>query len=290
MATGDSPIVARRRLQSALRGARNARAMTQGQVAEEMEWSLSKVMRIEKGEVGISVSDLRGLLGVLEITDPAEVKSLLDDARAARNTPSTLLDVREHLTNATYQLLQYEAEAQAIRYFSLVLIPGVLQTEEYARAVFDQMPNRLAPETVDARMANRLRRRDRVLYSENPPQFLVLLDESVLHREVGGPHVMAEQLRVLLNLMRQTQVMVRIVPSAGATTLALLGPFQIVDLRKPDDSLLYRESPFTDDISYSNTLVSDHRKLFEELWSDALDDAASANLIAERAAKMAPGG
>src|SRR5690242_11950691 len=84
MSTTDSPAVARRRVRLALRRAREAKHLTQGQIAEAMEWSLSKVMRIEKGDVSISASDLRVLLDFLDVRDPAEVKQLMTDARAAR--------------------------------------------------------------------------------------------------------------------------------------------------------------------------------------------------------------
>jgi transcriptional regulator with XRE-family HTH domain len=70
MSTADTPAVARRRVRLALRAAREAKGLTQGQVADEMEWSLSKVMRIEKGDVNISPADLRVLLGYFDLTDP----------------------------------------------------------------------------------------------------------------------------------------------------------------------------------------------------------------------------
>src|SRR5215510_9045042 len=85
MSTADTPAVARHRVRVALRRARESRQLTQGQIAEAMEWSLSKVMRIEKGEVSISASDLRVLLDFLDIRDPEEVRQLLTDARTSRS-------------------------------------------------------------------------------------------------------------------------------------------------------------------------------------------------------------
>lgn len=289
MATGDLPAVARRRVWMALRRARDAKGLTQGQVAEEMEWSLSKVMRIEKGEVNISVSDLRALLDYLDVNDPAEVKQLLDDARAARSERRTAGSAfRQHLTTATQQLLQYETEAVAIRQFSLVLIPGLLQTEAYARAIFQNVLEKesLSPETIEARIAIRMRRRESILDRPDPPQYLFLLDESVLGRPVGGPRVMGEQLLALLQAVRDTSVLVRVVPLAAAPTLATLGSFMILDLDGEGNSALYREAFISDDISHNPTIVGRHRELFEDLWASSLSDAETAERIESAARSM----
>lgn len=288
MATGEQPAVARRRVWMALRRAREAKGLTQGQVADEMEWSLSKVMRIEKGEVSVSVSDLRALLDYLDVNEAGEVKQLLDDARAARSERRTAGSAfRQHLTTPTQQLLQYEAEAVAIRHFSLVLIPGVLQTEAYARAVFESLRQNLSSETIRARIDIRMRRRESVLDRPDPPEYLFLLDETALAREIGGPRVMGEQLEVLLDIARETSALVRVVPLAAAPTLALLGPFMILDLDSEGNSALYRESSFdSDEMSHLPTTVNRHRAIFEELWSRAYSDAESAELIEASARRM----
>lgn len=115
MSTADTPVVARHRVRHALRRAREAKQLTQGQVAEAMEWSLSKVMRIEKGDVNISPADLRVLLSYLDVTEPVEVKRLMDDARTAHSEGwSAGPSHREHLTYAVLQLMQFEQEATAL--------------------------------------------------------------------------------------------------------------------------------------------------------------------------------
>ncbi|WP_275413053.1 helix-turn-helix domain-containing protein [Rugosimonospora africana] len=273
----------------ALRRAREAKGLTQTQIADEMEWSLSKVMRIEKGEVNISVSDLRALLDYLDVNDPAEVKQLLDDARAARSERRTAGSAfRQHLTTATQQLFQYETEAVAIRQFSLVLIPGLLQTEAYARAIFQNVLEKesLSPETIETRIAIRLRRRESVLDRPDPPQYLFLLDESVLGRPIGGPHVMGEQLLALWQAAQDTSMLVRIVPLAAAPTLATLGSFMILDLDGEGNSALYREAFISDDISHNPAIVSRHRELFEDLWASSLTVEESADRIEGAARSM----
>ncbi|GAA5184478.1 helix-turn-helix transcriptional regulator [Rugosimonospora acidiphila] len=287
MATGDLPAVARRRVWMALRRAREAKGLTQGQIADEMEWSLSKVMRIEKGEVNISVSDLRAVLDYLDVTDPAEVKQLLDDARAARSERRSANSAfRQHLTTTTQQLLQYEAEAVTIRFYSLVLIPGLLQTEAYAKAVFEDIFEDLSPEAIDARIDIRMRRRENVLDRPEPPDYLFLLDESVLSREIGGPRVMGEQLMALLRFMHEASVLVRVVPLDAKPTLALLGPFMILDLDSDGNSALYRESVNYEELSHRPALVARHREVFEQLWSLARSEVDSAKLIETAARRM----
>jgi transcriptional regulator with XRE-family HTH domain len=286
MSATESPAVARRRVRLALRRAREAKQLTQGQIAEAMEWSLSKVMRIEKGDVSISASDLRVLLDFLAVRDPGEVKQLMTDARTSRSERwSADPDYREHLTPATAQLLQFEAEATAIRHYSNVVIPGPLQTPAYARAMFTGYVHDLAEDTIRARIDVRLRRRE-IFYRPDPPDYLAILDESVLWREVGGRAVMGEQLSELLKIMADTAILVRIVPFAAAASIALLGPFSIFDLGAEENAVLYRESHTADEIVHARRLIGRHREVFERLWPEALDDAASAGLIKKRADAM----
>src|SRR5689334_21116337 len=184
MASGELPAVARRRVRMALREAREKKDLTQSQVAEVMEWSLSKVMRIESGEVTIAPNDMCFLLVFLGITDKATVEQLLQDAKTSRRRQnwSDEARMREHTTPATRQLMQYEAEADVIRHFHGTIIPGRLQTRAYAKSILDSFRGQLSNEDVEVRLDIRMRRRRELLARKPRPQMLVLLDESVLHR------------------------------------------------------------------------------------------------------------
>src|SRR5690349_6542170 len=124
MAEGDSPTVARRRVRMVLREAREAAGLTQLEVAEEMEWSLSKVIRIENGDVAIAPNDLRPLLGFLGVKDRALVADMLAAAKIARTRKTQrqvwyqTLDFHEHLTEGTRRLIEHEAEASANHSYS----------------------------------------------------------------------------------------------------------------------------------------------------------------------------
>ncbi len=116
-----------------------------------------------------------------------------------------------------------EASAKSIRIYQLALIPGLLQTANYARAVFEGEPGAV-PGEVEKALKARLQRQS-ILSQTSPPSLSVILDESVLLRHIGGPEVMAEQLRYLLDMMARPYITVRIVPLAARSTAGLIGPF-----------------------------------------------------------------
>jgi transcriptional regulator with XRE-family HTH domain len=284
---GESPAVARRRVSLALRAAREAKGLTQAQVADAMEWSLSKVMRIEGGGVSVSVSDLKALLPYLELDEDAE--QLVQDAKVARRQRYSVDPLyREHLSSALLQLMQFEQEAVAIRYFHPLIVPGMLQTPAYASAIFRLDLAGLSEETIKVRIEARLERRRRLLARSIPPRYLAILDESVLHREIGGPKVMGEQLRALSRLMREAGFLIRVLPFTDAVPIALLGPFGILDMGDARE-VLYREGPRSDAIVRRPREIAEHRDIFERLWPLAYDDADSARLIEKQAeALLAP--
>lgn len=285
--SGESPAVARRRLRLALRKAREAKGLTQGSVADALEWSISKVNRIEGGEVTVSGTDLRALLALYDVTDSAVITDLAATARAARqrgwwDQPR----IREHLTPAMAQLLQFEAEATAIRVFHPTLVPGLLQTRAYAESILSFWAFELSKEDRAVRLEVRMRRREHFLNRRDPPAYVVVLDESVLHRQVGGARAMAEQLRTLLDLCRTGRIAIRVVPLDDAASIAMLGPFTIFDLGGDESAALYRESHLSDDIVQSPEVTQRHRSVFDRIWSQSLSGDSSLFLIEERISAM----
>lgn len=289
MSLGESPAVARRRVRLALRRAREEKGLTQGEVATALDWSLSKVQRIESGEVSVSTTDLRALLAYFEITDAETVSQLMDDARTSRRQRwFTEPKYREFLTPGTRQLLQFESEATAIRSFALTMMPGILQTEEFAgNALARTAANfNLSSETVKVRLEVRLKRRQ-VFKRKYPPNYLLVLDESVLWREIGGTRVTAQQLKELLRAMSEPSIRIRVIPFDQAAAVALLGPFTLFSLDEDDeDAVLYREVYDSDEVVQDRAVTAHHRRIFDDLWGRSLDEAASARLIEARAATM----
>ena len=288
MSTIDSPAVARRRVRLALRAAREAKNLTQTQVSKAMEWSLSKVMRIEKGEVNISPSDLKLLLDYLDVSDPQETQELLDGARLSRKERYTVDSAdREHFTPAMIEIMQFEVGASAIRYFNNLIVPGILQTPAFAESIFAGFSDKIDPETSAARVAVRQKRLHDILYRPNGPECLVVLDESVLLRPVGGPDVMADQLDHLLTVMKETSLRLRILPFvSAAASLAAYGNFILFDLEDARSALLYRENGMQDETIHLRSEIDNHRVAFDMLWSMAMDEDASSRRIADGAAVL----
>jgi transcriptional regulator with XRE-family HTH domain len=289
MTSPEPPAVARRRVRLALRAAREARGLTQQHVADELDWSLSKVNRIEKGDVTVSKTDLLALLELFGVDDDGLIDELVRAARSSRqrgwwDEPR----YREHLTPPMLQLLQFETEATAIRIFQPTVVSGPFQTRAYAQAVLDFWRPELSPLVREARLDTRLRRGEQLLGRTDPPDIYFIFDESVLHRPVGGVEVMAEQLRHLLVIMRRPTVHVRVVPFAKGALVAMLGPFLICDFGDEENAVLYRESLLLDEVVHAGEALMRHRGYFEHLWQESLGEAASAQLIAARADQMMP--
>lgn len=287
MVSGESPAVARRRVRLALRAAREAKGFTQGHVADELDWSLSKVNRVEKGDVTVSRTDLLAMLELYGVDDQARIDDLVQAARTSRqrgwwDDPR----YREHMTAAMLQLFQFEGEATAIRYFHPTLIAGILQTREYASFVLNFWRHDLSEVDLETRLEARLRRRDHVIDRPYPPEYFLIFDESVLHREVGGAGIMAGQLRELVALSQAGKVVIRIVPFTEAAPIAMLGPFTILDIGDEENAVLYRESHLLDEIVHSRSNIDRHRRIFEQLWAASYTEEESVRLIEARAAAL----
>ncbi|WP_246595776.1 helix-turn-helix domain-containing protein, partial [Actinoplanes auranticolor] len=289
---GDSPTVARRRIRLALREARDAAGLTQMQVAEEMEWSLSKVIRIENGDVTIAPNDLRPLLSFYGIKDRKQVSDLLTSARIARarqrqawyQTP----DFREHLSDATRRLIEYEIEAVAIRSYSIYYIPGFLQTERYAAALTGKFGEELASPKKELLLAARQNRRQTLLSRLAAVEVFVLLEESVFMRPIGGEETFAEQLHEMRRVAAEGQIHLRMLPFALDYPIANNGSYDLMALstEDTDSEVLYRENGMNDEIVEDKTTTQRHRQRFDQLWHLSKDEPDTIRFIDTRIKKL----
>jgi transcriptional regulator with XRE-family HTH domain len=240
-AGGLDPTVHRRRLRSELRRAREAAGFSQRDVAKAMDWSLSKLLRIETGSVTITTNDLKVLLAHYGITDPTRVEGLLDLARSSRER-SWWSVYREVASPEYLAYLGFESSASLIRNFEPLIVPGLLQTDEYAREVITAVEGP-DPARVDALVDLRVRRQE-LLTRPEPPGLHFILDEAVVRRVVGGPDLMRGQLRHLKELAARPNITVRIVPFSAGLYPRLRVPFVILEFPDPDDEdLLIIENP-----------------------------------------------
>ena len=208
--TGHSPAVRRRELGALLRALRTERGWTVDHVAEQLRVSPSKVSRLETGQRGVSGEDIRDLCDLYEV-DGEQRERLTELAREGKQRAQWQ---PRGLPYSTYVGL--EADATSISDYGLGLMPGLLQTTDYARAVVRALVPGWVPDAVELRVGGRIARQQ-LLFSETPPHFEVVLDESVLHRVVGSPAIMRTQLERLLELSALSNVTIQVIPyDAGA--------------------------------------------------------------------------
>jgi hypothetical protein len=218
------PLFSKRLVGRLLQVQRDRAGRTQQVVAESMDWSVSKLIRIENATVHISTSDLKALLAEYRVAGD-EAEKLVAEAKASRQAPwyATYGDAVPALLR---RAIAYESAAKSIFEFQLQGIPGLVQTEAYARAMLAVF---LPDEQLDTAVAVRIERQRRLL-DDDPPTLNVLLDESVLLRAVGGEDVQREQLEHLMELAERPWLRISVVPLARGGHPGVAGSFRLLDL------------------------------------------------------------
>jgi transcriptional regulator with XRE-family HTH domain len=281
------PVVQRRRLRAELRRVRLAAGLTQDQVAEAMDWSLSKLIRIENGSVNISTNDLKALLQYYKITDSERVTDLVAMGRVARER-SWWSEYRDLASRQLLQLIEYEAAAMISRNFQLSVAPGLLQTEDYARAVLEKNnPNR-NPDEVDALVGLRMRRQE-LIDRADPPLLFFILDEAVIRRQVGGPAVLRGQLSRFLEVSAKPNVTLEVVPFSAGIHPGTLGPFVIHEFPDDaDDDTVYLENQQGEFLNRDNPdEILAYRERFEQLRKLSLGPGGTERFLARVVEELA---
>ncbi|MER7481971.1 helix-turn-helix transcriptional regulator [Streptomyces sp. NPDC126510] len=230
------PAVRRRKLGAELRALRSSAGLTSGEAARLVGWHQSKVSRIETGTSGVKPADVRLLLDAYGVTD-SQLRELLMVLAGAEDSGG-----RHHWWHAyrgvlppTYRdFISLESQAGAMRTLETTVVPGLLQTPEYARAVTRAAVEGLPEDRLDTLVEVRLARQD-VLRADPPLKLSAVLDEAVLRREVGGPGVMARQLERLVEAARLPQVRLQVLPFAAGAHIGVTGPFVILSFSSTSD-------------------------------------------------------
>ncbi|MCX2924839.1 helix-turn-helix domain-containing protein [Streptomyces sp. NEAU-W12] len=230
------PAVRRRKLGAELRSLRTSAGFTSGEAARLVGWHQSKVSRIETGTSGVKPADVRLLLDAYDLTDP-QVRELLMVLAGSDDS-----DGRHHWWHAyrgvlppTYRdFISLESQASAMRTLETTVVPGLLQTPEYARAVTEAALEDASQERLDTLVEVRLARQD-VLRADPPLGFSAVLDEAVLRRQVGGPGVMTRQLERLVEAARLPQVRLQVLPFTAGAHIGVTGPFVIFSFSRTSD-------------------------------------------------------
>ncbi|MBO7940945.1 MULTISPECIES: helix-turn-helix domain-containing protein [Streptomyces] len=231
------PAVRRRKLGAELRTLRTRAGLTSGEAARLVGWHQSKVSRIETGTSGAKPADVRLLLDAYGVTDPRLRELMLALAGADGGEGE-----RDHwwhayrgiLPPAYRDFISLESQATAMRTLETTVVPGLLQTPGYARAVTRAAVEGVDEAQLDRLVEVRLARQD-VLHGSPPMELSAVLDEAVLRRQVGGREVMAEQLHRLVEAARLPHVRLQVLPFAAGAHIGVTGPFVIFSFSSASD-------------------------------------------------------
>jgi hypothetical protein len=242
-------------------------------VCDQLGWQQSKLSRMERGQQCISAADLASLLVIYKVMGH-ERNRLLHLVERQDEPGRWILD--SPLTPTTATLTQLESEAISLVNAEPVLVPGLIQTPDYARAVMKA--SGVAPELIESRLAKRIERQ-RVLTKAKPPKFDIILDESVLHRPMGGSAVMARQLRALLEVADRPNVRLWVVPGEAGADVGFFWPTYVIGFPRAD-TVVHLESNGSAVYIEDKEMIDFYDRYVARLGKAALNPVRSVDLIA----------
>ena len=279
-----NPTLRGRRLAMELQRRREATGMSREEVARQLEWSTSTVFRIETGRSRPQPGNVRTLLELYGVTGP-ERDGLIQLTRDARQ-PGWWHSFRDVLPNPYEVYIGLEAGAASLRNFEPIVIPGLLQTGDYARAMFRNGPRELDRDEVERRVEVRLARQQ-ILARDNRPRLWAVIDEAAIRRLVGGTEVMRGQLHHLANVAQQGKTTIQVVPYRAGAHAGTTGPFVILDFEEPTDpAVVYVETLAGDIYLEERPDVNRYTLAFDRLVAAALHPDDSVRLIEQAADTM----
>jgi transcriptional regulator with XRE-family HTH domain len=279
---GQNPTLRGRRLAMELLRRREATGMSREEVARQLEWSTSTIFRIETGRSRPQPGNVRTLLELYGVTG-AERDGLIQLTREARQ-PGWWHSFRDVLPNPYEVYIGLEAGAASIRNFEPVVVPGLLQTADYAREIFRNGPIELDPEEVERLLEVRLARQE-ILARDDRPRLWAVIDEAVIHRVVGGVGVMRGQLRHLAESAQQGRTTIQVVPYRAGAHAGAIGAFVILDFPEATDpAMVYVETLAGDIYLEEGSDVARYTIAFDRLVAAALHPDDSVQMI-ERLAR-----
>jgi len=291
VAASASPTVRRRRLAAELRSLRGTR--TGGAVAKALGWSPAKVSRYELGQSSFPIEEIEKLLDFYQVTQPRRAQ-LLDLAKDA-NQRGWWEDYADALTPDYMEFLGLEAEATIASEWHLGIIPGLLQTEEYARQIHLDFQSAIPtpPRIIERRIQVRLQRQQLLTSREPPLDLRAVLDEAVILRKVGSSDLMDRQLRHLVTVAQLPNVDLRILPLASGG-VRLTDSFGVLSFGAPAagggasvlQDVVWVESVKSQIYVGGETETYNFGLVFNGLQNAALPPADSAQFILKTAERM----
>jgi len=268
-----SPSLRRRRLAAELRRLRDQSGLSISDVAEKLDWQGSRISRIETRQLGITTPDLRKLLDVYGVDDEAHRGKLAEMARRAGERGWWQSYSRSVVPSGYGDLITVETEAATIRSYQPEVVPGLLQTAGYARAVIRVGRKSDTAAEVGRRVEVRLERQQILTRADPPPPRVhVVLNEAVLRRRVGGPEVMREQIQHLMAERDRANVTVQVLPFETGAHPAMVGPFVMMTFLDPGDLGVVHLENATGSLALE---TPEELRAYEAFWDDIQASAYS---------------
>ncbi|MFF4834712.1 helix-turn-helix domain-containing protein [Streptomyces sp. NPDC001315] len=278
MASNVNPTVRRRRLGQELRRLRELKGMTAEEVAERLLVSQSKISRLENGRRSISQRDVRDLCGVYEVEDVRIVDSLMQMAKDSRQQGWW-----HSFGDIPYSVyIGLETDAASLRVYDPQVVPGLLQTRQYAEALIAGALPETASADIEKRVQVRMRRQERISTPENPLRLWTVLDEAALKRVVGNKSLMRDQLEHLVEQSQLPHVTVQVIPFDMGAHPGLNGQYAILEFPDAaDSSVVYIEGVTSDLYLEKANDVQKYSVMYEHLRAQALNVDQSRQFIAD---------
>lgn len=237
-------------------------------------FSMSKLSRMETGHGAATARDIRDLCDLYDVTDEAERQRLMTLAREGKQQAWWQ---PYGLDFETYVGL--EADAARLLYYQCTIVPGLLQTPAYARAMLEVNIPRLAPERISDLLKVKLTRQQ-ILSRTEPLMLWAVLDEAALHRAVGGPSVMAGQLDHLIQVAGKYNIKIQVIPYGAGAHPAMDSTFNILEFAPPVPKVVYVEGLVGYNYLDRTADIDRYQQVFDQLSSLALNPADSVAMIA----------
>jgi transcriptional regulator with XRE-family HTH domain len=272
----EGPTLRRRRLGTELKRCRENAGLTQETVSRHFEWHAAKVTRIETARVAVTPRDVRDLLTLYGVPEGEFREAMVELARQSRQR-TWWTDYRDIMRAGNFVGL--EQEATSMRLWEPVVLPGLLQTEAYMRALLRTGRSFDPPASIDRRVALRLKRQAR-LNAANPLDLSAIVDESVIRRVIGGREVTHEQLSHLIETTQLPNVTLRVLPFDAGEHPFLGGSAALLEFRETTHlDVVYLEGLAGDFYEEQPSEVARYREELERLGAKALDPRMSVKLI-----------
>ena len=287
MSGRQSPPLRRRRLSAELRRLREAAGLSSTEVSRRLDWSAGKLTRIERGEwLRPNPRDVQDLLDVYGITDLRQREELIRWAREGRQR-GWWHPYRDVLSEAYSAYIGLEAAAKSLLTFQPLMIPGLLQTGDYARAVIAGGPAEISAEEVDRRVRVRIERQN-ALRVADPLRVWAVIDEAALRRPVGGPEVMRDQLKRLQDVATLDKVTLQVIPfGVGVHPGVAGGSFAILEFPGPEDPDAVHVDTVAGELFVEEPdQVDRYRVAFQHLTTVALSPEDTLTMIVEQTAQV----